>query len=288
MIVSTTLNYRVDPAAVQNLYRTVGPNWFDTLVEPRINQFFKAETVKYDTVDIAPNREQIRLDVQEKLDADLRQFSITVEDLLIDNIDFTPAFKQSIEEKQITAQNALREEERIRQIQNEAQQVEERAKGQRAEREELAAGDAEARRIRARGRCGCHPSPCRGLSRAQHGPHAGGPAVLRRGQALSQRQHRPHPQRSGGHHRPRHAASSSCRRRPRKAKRNRRRLPQLRLRRRRTSGGACAGAACAPSRPRPRRRGGRGPTPGRPTRAAPAATRRRPARPTARRWSRPS
>lgn len=151
VIVSTTLNYRVDPAAVQNLYRTVGPNWFDTLVEPRINQFFKAETVKYDTVDIAPNREQIRLDVQEKLDADLRQFSITVEDLLIDNIDFTPAFKQSIEEKQITAQNALREEERIRQIQNEAQQVEERAKGQRAEREELAAGDAEARRIRARG-----------------------------------------------------------------------------------------------------------------------------------------
>ena len=200
VIVSTTLNYRVDPAAVQNLYRTVGPNWFDTLVEPRINQFFKAETVKYDTVDIAPNREQIRLDVQEKLDADLRQFSITVEDLLIDNIDFTPAFKQSIEEKQITAQNALREEERIRQIQNEAQQVEERAKGQRAEREGTRGWRCGGQAHPRPGRCGCHPSPRRGLSRAQHGPHAGGPSVLRRGQALSQRQHRPHPQRSGGHH----------------------------------------------------------------------------------------
>lgn len=151
VIVSTTLNYRVDPAAVQNLYRTVGPNWFDTLVEPRINQFFKAETVRYNTVDIAPNREQIRLDVRSKLDEDLRQFSITVEDLLIDNIQFTPEFQQSIDEKQIAAQNALRETERIEQAKSEAQQVEERAKGRRAEVEELAAGDAEARRLRAQG-----------------------------------------------------------------------------------------------------------------------------------------
>ena len=149
VIVSTTLNYRVDPAAVQNLYRTVGPNWFDTLVEPRINQYFKAETVKYNTVDIAPNREQIRLDVQEKLDADLRQFSITVEDLLIDNIDFTTEFKQSIEEKQIAAQNALREQERISQRQAEAQQGIESAKGEAEQERERARGAADAIRIRA-------------------------------------------------------------------------------------------------------------------------------------------
>lgn len=149
VIVSTTLNYRVDPAAVQNLYRTVGPNWFDTLVEPRINQFFKAETVKYNTVDIAPNREQIRLDVQAKLDADLRQFSITVEDLLIDNIDFTSEFKQSIEEKQIAAQNALREQERISQRQAEAQQGIESAKGQAEQERQRAQGSADAIRIRA-------------------------------------------------------------------------------------------------------------------------------------------
>lgn len=150
VIVSTTLNYRVDPAAVQNLYRTVGPNWFDTLVEPRINQFFKAETVKYNTVDIAPNREQIRLDVQAKLDADLRQFSITVEDLLIDNIDFTSEFKQSIEEKQIAAQNALREQERISQRQAEAQQGIESAKGEAEQERERARGAADAITIRAK------------------------------------------------------------------------------------------------------------------------------------------
>ena len=149
VIVSATVNYQVDPAAVQELYRTVGPNWFDTLVEPRINQFFKAETVKYKTVDIAPNREEIRLAVQDKLDQDLRRFSITITDLLIDNIDFNPDFKRSIEEKQIAAQNALREEERISQAQNEALQREERAKGEAAAEIERAKGTAEAIRLRA-------------------------------------------------------------------------------------------------------------------------------------------
>ena len=108
VVVTATVNYRVDPGAVQNLYRTVGVNWFDILVEPRINQYFKAETVKYSTVDIAPNRETIRKNVKDALAADLQNFSVTVEDLLIDNIDFNADFKRSIEEKQIAAQNALR------------------------------------------------------------------------------------------------------------------------------------------------------------------------------------
>tara|TARA_B100001123_G_scaffold32785_1_gene34303 strand:+ start:517 stop:1578 length:1062 start_codon:yes stop_codon:yes gene_type:complete len=151
VIVSATINYRVDAEAIQALYRDVGPNWFDKLVEPRINQFFKAETVKYKTVDIAPNREEIRMEVQSKLDAELRQYSITITDLLIDNIDFNPEFKQSIEEKQIAAQNALREQEKIAQAQAEAEQAKERAKGEAAAVEERAKGDAAATIERARG-----------------------------------------------------------------------------------------------------------------------------------------
>lgn len=143
------LNYQVDPAAVQELYRTVGPNWLETLVDPRILQYFKAETVKYNTVDIGPRREEIRTAVRTVLDEDLRQYSITIVSLLIRNIDFTPEFKQSIEEKQIAAQNAIREEERIRQRQAEAQQAIEQAKGQAEQERERARGDADAIRIRA-------------------------------------------------------------------------------------------------------------------------------------------
>ena len=151
VVITATVNYRVDPGAVQNLYRTVGVNWFDILVEPRINQYFKAETVKYRTVDIAPNRETIRKNVRDALALDLQNFSVTVEDLLIDNIDFNPEFKNAIEAKQIAAQNALEAGERIAGAQNEAIQNEERAKGEARAVEARAKGDAAAEIERARG-----------------------------------------------------------------------------------------------------------------------------------------
>lgn len=144
VFITATLNYSVSADAVQQLYRTVGADWFDKLIPTRMNQFFKAETVLFNTTDIAPNREIIRENVRARLKEDLAQFSITVEDLLIDNIDFNPAFKASIEAKQIASQDALREEERIKQAEAEAQQVIAKALGDAEAIRVLAAGQADA------------------------------------------------------------------------------------------------------------------------------------------------
>ncbi|MEO6043286.1 MAG: prohibitin family protein [Tepidiformaceae bacterium] len=138
--ITATINYSVSPGAVQNLYRTVGENWFDRLIEPRLVNFLKEETVKYPGVEIAPNREKIRQIVRDKLTAELAPFSITVTDLLLDNIDFSNDFKKSIEGKQIATQDALRAQEKVKQSQFEAQQQIETAKG-----------DAESTKVRAEG-----------------------------------------------------------------------------------------------------------------------------------------
>ena len=60
VFVVATANISVNPDAVQQLYRTVGPDYDDKLVRPRLLQIFKDETVKYRSVDIAPAREMIR------------------------------------------------------------------------------------------------------------------------------------------------------------------------------------------------------------------------------------
>lgn len=135
-----TVNYQVSPNAVQELFRNVGVNWFDRLIEARVVNFLKEETVKYQSVDVAPSREQIRSAVRVKLRDELAPYSITVADLLIENIEFQKEFKQAIENKQIATQDALREQERVKQKQAEAQQQIESAKG-----------DAEATRLRADG-----------------------------------------------------------------------------------------------------------------------------------------
>jgi len=79
-----------------------------------VYQNLKDTTVSYKSVDIAPHREEIRKKVQTLLDSELTPHSITIQDFLISNITFDPAFQQAIEDKQTATQNALKEQETIK------------------------------------------------------------------------------------------------------------------------------------------------------------------------------
>ena len=123
------INYRVEDRAVQDLLRDVGTNWFDVLIEGRVQNFFKEETVKFKTDEVAPNREAIRAATQDRLSAALEPFSIEVTELLIVNVSFSQAYVQSIENKQIATQEALQAEEEVATTRAEADKERERARG---------------------------------------------------------------------------------------------------------------------------------------------------------------
>jgi regulator of protease activity HflC (stomatin/prohibitin superfamily) len=82
--------------------------------------------------------------VQTRLSNELSPYSIQINDLLIDNIDFRPEFKQAIEDKQITTQNALAAQEKVKQKEFEAQQNVATAKGEADAIRERANGQADA------------------------------------------------------------------------------------------------------------------------------------------------
>src|SRR3989344_1611022 len=130
VFVDATLNVRISPNTVQALYRNVGPNWFQVLVSPRVQQNFKDETVKYKSVDVAPNREKIRHNVTERLKRELSPYSVEVTDLLLNNVDFDPAFKKAIGDKQIATQKALEEQQKVQVAKFQADQAIETAKGE--------------------------------------------------------------------------------------------------------------------------------------------------------------
>lgn len=132
VFVRASLNIRVSPDTIQELFRSVGPNYYAVLVESRVIQNFKDETVKYKSVDIAPNRENIRQAVRHRLEKELSPFSIYVVDLLLDNIDFNQDFKKAIEDKQIATQRALEEQQKVEVERFKALQAVERAKGEGA------------------------------------------------------------------------------------------------------------------------------------------------------------
>ena len=83
VIASVTVDYRVDREIVLRLYREVGSDWFNILVEPRVRQYFKAEVVLYDADEVVANAEEIEGRVRDALVADMGLFGVVVEGLEI-------------------------------------------------------------------------------------------------------------------------------------------------------------------------------------------------------------
>jgi regulator of protease activity HflC (stomatin/prohibitin superfamily) len=147
VFIAAVVNLRVDPRDVQELARTVGSNYVERLVLPRLHQIVKDITVAYRSVDIAPNREAIRQAVRERLGEELAVNSINVVDLLITNIDFRPEFKQAIEAKVKAEQDALTEQNKVQISRAQAEQRAATAQGEADRLRIEAQGQADANRL---------------------------------------------------------------------------------------------------------------------------------------------
>jgi len=147
VFIRAVVNLQVDPRDVQDLARTVGVNYVERLVLPRLHQIVKDTTVQYKSVDVAPNREKIRQAVRERLGQELAQNSITVVDLLITNIDFRPEFKAAIEAKVKAEQDALTEQNKVAISEAQAKQVAATAQGAADRLRVEAQGQADANRL---------------------------------------------------------------------------------------------------------------------------------------------
>ncbi len=125
-----TLNFKVSPNIIQDLYRNIGPRYFEVIIFPKIPQIVKDETVKYKAIEVAPSREALRISIRDRLKNDLESYSIEVVDVLLENITFSSEFENAIELKQIASQKALEEQEIVKQEKYKAEQRITRAQGE--------------------------------------------------------------------------------------------------------------------------------------------------------------
>ena len=145
--VTATVNARVSTDKIQALYREVGKDYFTILIQPRVLQAFKDETVKYSSIEIAPAREVIRSNVRDALFQEMSTKGIIIEDLLIDDIAFEAKFEEAIEEKQTQTQLALAEQMKVGSEKAKADQKIEQARGESESILILAKKQAEANKI---------------------------------------------------------------------------------------------------------------------------------------------
>ncbi len=110
--VSTTLaiNYRVDTAKSYSIYKNIGRSYESVLVTPAVNEVLKAITAQYTAEESVTNRAIISDGLIAGLNEKLNVDGLYVTDVNILNFDFSEAFINAIEEKQVAQQQLLKAE----------------------------------------------------------------------------------------------------------------------------------------------------------------------------------
>lgn len=151
--VKCSVNFSVDRATAQDLYKTVGPLYYDKVVDPRIQENVKAVFTRYNAEKLMQVRNQLSGQVKDLLEPEMKRYGIQIEAVTIEDVDFTDAFTEAVEAKQVAEQTKLKvETEQAQQVSTERSSAERQiiaANAQAQERAILAEADANVKRINA-------------------------------------------------------------------------------------------------------------------------------------------
>ncbi len=125
---SYSVNYQIEKSNAQNIYKSIGVDYFDTVMVPRIQSSVKTYVAQYNAEQLIEKREELSQKINTALEAELTEYNIILVATSIDNIDFTDAFTDAVEAKQVAAQNKLQAEIEQEQQTMEADQAAKRAK----------------------------------------------------------------------------------------------------------------------------------------------------------------
>lgn len=108
--VAYTLNYQIDKENAQKLYRTVGKDYYETVITPNVAEAVKLVTAKYTAEELISSRAELALKIEQTLKENLAKYNIQASSAAIEDMDFTDAFTNAVEAKQVAAQNKLQAE----------------------------------------------------------------------------------------------------------------------------------------------------------------------------------
>ena len=106
--VTTTiaLNYHLTPTTAKKVFTEVGTNHSSVVIDPILQESIKSVTSQYDAAELISLRTKVEQSLQDKLASKLTDRGITIDNVSIVNFNFSEAFDQSIEQKQVAQQNA--------------------------------------------------------------------------------------------------------------------------------------------------------------------------------------
>ena len=150
--INASINYSINKPTAKNLFREVGTDYFNTLIYPRMLEITKGVFSKYTAESLVAYRQTLSDQIRDGLSAELERYGINVIGISIENLDFTNAFTDAVEAKQVAAQKKLQAEieQGQKTMETEQQAAREKIEAQAAADIEKIRADAEAYAVKAK------------------------------------------------------------------------------------------------------------------------------------------
>ena len=141
---TVTVNYHPSKEHIHTLYKNLGLDYENRIIQPAIEETVKQVTANYNAEELITKRPQVKQDIEASIKTRLNQFNVVTEVISITDFEFSPLFDKAIESKVEAEQKALKAENDLRRIEVEARQHEAQAVGLANANIAEAKGEAEA------------------------------------------------------------------------------------------------------------------------------------------------
>lgn len=145
--ISMSVNYCIDKETAQELYKSVGRDYYQSVVYPRVLDITKACFSQYSAESLVSNRSTLTDAITSSLAKDMARYGVQIVAVSIEDIDFTDSFTDAVEAKQVAEQEKLKAAIEQEQLTLEAQAAAERAILEAQSALEVAKLEAEANEV---------------------------------------------------------------------------------------------------------------------------------------------
>jgi len=142
-----TVNYHPSYESIHVLYKNVGLDYENRIIQPAIEEVVKQVTANYNAEELITKRPLVKSDIEIEIGKRLSEFNIQTDVVSITDFQFSALFAQAIESKVEAEQKAFKAENDLRRIQVEALQSEAIAQGIAKANIAQAQGEAQAIKI---------------------------------------------------------------------------------------------------------------------------------------------
>ncbi len=141
---TVTVNYHADPERVHILYKEIGMDYENIVIQPAIEETVKQVTANYNAEELITKRPLVKSDIENAIRERLDVFNVKTDVISITDFDFSSLFSKAIESKVEAEQKAQKAENDLIRIEVEARQLAAQAEGLASANMAEARGEAEA------------------------------------------------------------------------------------------------------------------------------------------------